>query len=82
MKKYYYEGSTLNFEGVSGPGSRGPGSRGPGLTFTPCHNLWTICGGFSFFLITEGPILNAGPPETFLFVDHPKEDHNEREFKP
>ena len=24
---------------------------------------------------------NAGPSEKFLFVDYPKEDHNEREFK-
>ena len=27
------------------------------------------------------PILNAGPSEEFLIVDHPKEDHKEREFK-
>ena len=26
-------------------------------------------------------ILNGRPSEKFLFVDHPKEDHNEREFK-
>ena len=25
--------------------------------------------------------MNAGPSEKFLIVDHPKEDHNEREFK-
>ena len=25
--------------------------------------------------------MNAGPSEKFLTVDHPKEDHNEREFK-
>ena len=30
----------------------------------------------------KGPILNAGPFEKFLVVYHPKEDHNEREFKP
>ena len=24
---------------------------------------------------------NGGPSEKFLIVDHPKEDHNEREFK-
>ena len=29
----------------------------------------------------KGPILNATPTEKFLFVEHPKEDHNEREFK-
>ena len=28
------------------------------------------------------PLLKARPSENFLFVDHPKEDHNEREFKP
>ena len=26
-------------------------------------------------------ILNAGPSETFLIVEHPVEDHNERQFK-
>ena len=26
-------------------------------------------------------MFDAGPYEKFLFVDHPKEDHNEREFK-
>ena len=25
-------------------------------------------------------ILNAGPSENFLIVEHPKEDHNEQEF--
>ena len=25
---------------------------------------------------------NVKPSEKFLFVDHPKEDHNKREFKP
>ena len=29
----------------------------------------------------KGPILNAGPSENFLILDHPKEDHNEQEFK-
>ena len=29
----------------------------------------------------KGPILNAGPSANFLIVDHPKGDHNEREFK-
>ena len=58
-----------------------------------CYNFWTIYDGFSFFLSTQGkqitlrqtfrksPILNAGPTEKFLIVDHPKEDHNEPEFK-
>ena len=27
-------------------------------------------------------MLNTRPSEKFLLVDHPKEDHNEREFKP
>ena len=27
-------------------------------------------------------MLNPRPSEKFLLVDHPKEDHNEREFKP
>ena len=32
--------------------------------------------------LLKGPILKAGPfEEQFLIVDHPKEDHNEREFK-
>ena len=26
-------------------------------------------------------ILNAGPSEKFLIVDHPKEDHSEQKFK-
>ena len=26
-------------------------------------------------------IPNSGPAEKFLIVDHPKEDHHEREFK-
>ena len=29
----------------------------------------------------KGPILITGPSEEFLVVDHPKEDHNEKEFK-
>ena len=29
----------------------------------------------------KGPILNEGPSENFLIVDHLKKDHNEREFK-
>ena len=29
----------------------------------------------------KGPILNAGPSGNFLIADHPKEDHNEQEFK-
>ena len=59
-----------------------------------CWYFWKIYGGFSFFLTTKeecftwrwtfwkGPILNAGPSEKFLYVDHPKEDLSEREFKP
>ena len=59
-----------------------------------CYNFWTIYGGFSLFLTTwgkeltshwtfwKGPILNAGPSEKVIFVDHSKEDHNEQEFKP
>ena len=26
-------------------------------------------------------MLNAGPSEKFVIVDHPKENHNEQEFK-
>ena len=29
----------------------------------------------------KGPTLNTGPSKEFLIADHPKEDHNEREFK-
>ena len=29
----------------------------------------------------KSAILNAGPTEIFLIMDHPKEFHNEREFK-
>ena len=36
---------------------------------------------FTFDLLNS-PILNAGPSEKFLFVDHPKEDLKEREFNP
>ena len=32
--------------------------------------------------LLNSPILNAGPSEKFLFVDHPKEDLKEREFPP
>ena len=28
-----------------------------------------------------GFMFNAGPSEKFLFVDHPKKDHNEWKFK-
>ena len=30
----------------------------------------------------KGSILNTELSEKFLFVDHPKEDNNERQFKP
>ena len=30
----------------------------------------------------NGSILKVGPSETFLIVDHLKEDHNEQELKP
>ena len=39
-------------------------------------------GEIYHFTFWKAPILNAGPSEEFLFVCHPKEDHNEREFKP
>ena len=32
--------------------------------------------------ILNSPILNVGPSEKFVFVDHPKKDLQEREFKP
>ena len=64
--------------------------------FTSFTVYATIFGQFMavFFLTTQekqitsrwtfskGPIFNAGPSEKFLFVDHPKEDHNKQEFKP
>ena len=34
------------------------------------------------YLTLDRPILNPGPSERFLFVDHPKENPNEREFEP
>ena len=37
------------------------------------HFTWTFW---------KGPIFNAGPSEKFPFLDNPKEDHKEREFKP
>ena len=61
--------------------------------YSACYSFWTIYGGFSFFLTMQGkwissrwtswkgPISNAEPSDKFLFVNHPKEDHNEREFK-
>ena len=50
--------------------------------FLPCmlpflENLWQITSHWTFWKV---PILNAGPFEKFLIVDHPKEDHNERGF--
>ena len=57
-----------------------------------CYNFWKICGGiFSNYIgeinhftldLLKRSDTYAGPSEKFLFVDHPKEDHNEREFKP
>ena len=35
---------------------------------------------FHFFKL-QNPIVYDGPTEKFLIGDHPKEDHNEREFK-
>ena len=35
---------------------------------------------FHFFKL-QNPIVHDGPTEKFLIGDHPKEDHNEREFK-
>ena len=32
--------------------------------------------------ILNSPILNVGPSEKFVFVDDPKKDLQEREFKP
>ena len=58
-----------------------------------CYIFQTIYGNLSFFLTTQGkqitshwtfrkgPIINPGPIEKFLIVDHPKEDHKEREFQ-
>ena len=58
-----------------------------------CYNFWIICGGFWFFSTTfrkkinsrwtfwEGSVLNAGPSEMFLIVNHPKGEHNEWEFE-
>ena len=57
------------------------------------YNSCLIYSGFSFFLTAQGkqitsrwtlwkgPIINAGPAEGFLIVDHPKVDHTEWEFK-
>ena len=52
-------------------------------------NLWRLfifssyIGEIDHFTLdlTKGPIRNVGPSEKFLFVEHPKENHNEREFK-
>ena len=41
-----------------------------GKQITSCWTFW------------ECPILHAIPSEKFLFVDHPKEDLKEQEFKP
>ena len=53
--------------------------------FLPCmlqflDNLWQVFI-FSNDIREKGLTLNAGPSEKFLIVDHPKEGHNEWEFK-
>ena len=35
---------------------------------------------YSRWNFSKGPIVNPGPPEKFLIVDHLKEDHDEQEF--
>ena len=37
---------------------------------------------FALHLLKKSVILKARVSEKLLFVDHPKEEHNEREFKP
>ena len=58
------------------------------------YNFGTIYGSFLFFKLHRGnSSLHVGPSEndgyltlellqSFFFLDHPKEDHNEREIKP
>ena len=57
------------------------------------HFFGQFTTSFHFFLTTRGKkitscwtfkksqILNGGPSEKSHIVDHPKENHNEREFK-
>ena len=57
------------------------------------YDFWTIYGEFYFFLTTsgkyitsrlnlwKGPKLNSRPSKKFLIVDHPKEGHNDQDFK-
>ena len=51
--------------------------------FSAAFHFSNYIGGIDHFTLTfrKGPILTAGPSEEFLIVDHPKEEHNKREFK-
>ena len=63
-------------------------------SFSFKHQGYCFLRGFSFSFYNyigkmnhftldfqEGPIFNAEPFEKFFIVDHPKEDHTEREIK-
>ena len=46
------------------------------------HFFWLHKGNRSLHVgLSKRSNNNGGPSEKFLIVDHPKEDHNEREFK-
>ena len=57
-----------------------------------CYNFWTIYSGFSFVLTIQGKqitscsekvrYLTLGLLKSFFFLDHLREDHNQRQFKP
>ena len=51
------------------------------IAFYGCSEISLYGPEISYFL-SYIPILNAGPSEKFLFMDHLKKDHNVREFKP
>ena len=79
------------YRGVAIRGGGG-GRQGEQGAIAPHFNFWTKQVptvsvsdtrdiAFYGFYNWKGPILNAGPSENFVIADHPKEDHNEREFK-
>ena len=49
----------------------------PNVPIRIFRKRWSLILGCFFPVI----IRNAGPSEKFFTVDHPKQDHNEREFK-
>ena len=50
---------------------------------TSCHFFLITLGKYvtSCWTFWKGSLFNPGPSEKFLIVGHPKEDHNEWEFK-